>query len=222
MHQTDETLNTLGPHSGDDSHGLKGGRLPPNLSGFSAVFHQMFSDYFAVFHQILMSAQIRNTINSDNRLLTSLQKSESAMPEIPHSPGVCSENHSALHLQHREEIYGILEIPEQTAGAELMAVVTQNVVVPAGPDHLSSPFGSFPASDSTSSAAGYIDARRGGAFHEPLRRAGDNPAVMLEGNYLIITNIDPGMLGKAEGKIAVDNRARNRPDKDRLRRSTAV
>lgn len=45
---------------------------------------------------------------------------------------------------------------------------------------------------------------------------------MLEGNYLIITNIDPGMLGKAEGKIAVDNRARNRPDKDRLRRSTAV
>lgn len=40
---------------------------------------------------------------------------------------------------------------------------------------------------------------------------------MLEGNYLIITNIDPGMLGKAEGEIAVDNRTGHRPDKDTLR-----
>ena len=97
-----------------------------------------------------MSAQIRNTINSDNRLLTSLQKSESAMPEIPHSPGVCSENHSALHLQHREEIYGILKITEEAACAELMAVVTQDMIVPAGSDHLPRPFGGFLAADGTS------------------------------------------------------------------------
>ena len=160
-----------------------------------------------------MNAQIRNTINADNRLLTSLQKGGSAMPEIPHSPGVSPEDHSALHLQHREEIYGILEIPEQAARAELMAVVADKAVVPAGSDHLSCPFGSLFASNRSPSAAGYIDARRRGAFHESIRRAGDNPSVVLEGYYLIAANVDTGMLGKPEGKIAVDNRARHRPHK---------
>ena len=40
---------------------------------------------------------------------------------------------------------------------------------------------------------------------------------MLQGHYPVIADIDPGMLGKAESEIAVDNRTGHRPDKDTLR-----
>lgn len=70
--------------------------------------------------------------------------------EIPYSPRVSPEDHFALHLQHRQEIHGILKITEEAACAELMAVVTQDMIVPAGSDHLPRPFGGFLAADGTS------------------------------------------------------------------------